>query len=182
MRDFSGARPPDAEGAPAAGLPLVARARTFGRALSAKTRILASHAAGGIARATARAKRAWAGPSTPKRAVLVGAAALVIAIVVVASSDDTEERLAFMTEDHHRVRCFVVSELPRVGEPLAPKSIAQRLDLPLAHVNAILDDLEKNKTFLFRPDGENVAWAYPVTVAETPHQVAFSTGEEVNAA
>jgi hypothetical protein len=93
-----------------------------------------------------------------------------------------EQALAFMTEDHHRVRYFVVSELPRVSVPLSPEYIAGQLDLPLAHVKAILDDLERNMTFLYRPDGENVVWAYPVTVAETPHKVSFSTGEEVYAA
>jgi hypothetical protein len=30
----------------------------------------------------------------------------------------TAERLAFMTEDHHRVRDFVVLEIPRASAPL----------------------------------------------------------------
>ena len=46
----------------------------------------------------------------------------------------------------------------------------------------ILDELEKNMTFLFRnPDGE-VTWADPVTVDQTPHHVSFSSGEQVYAA
>ena len=32
------------------------------------------------------------------------------------------------------------------------------------------------------PGGRDVVWAYPVTVAETPHWMAFSTGERLNAA
>ena len=87
-----------------------------------------------------------------------------------------------MSQDHHRVRDFAVRELPRVGEPLSPASIAQALDLPLVRTIAILDELEKNMTFLYRGDGESVTWAYPVTVDRTPHRVAFSTGEQTYAA
>jgi hypothetical protein len=87
-----------------------------------------------------------------------------------------------MSEDHHRVRDFAVRELPRVGQPLSPAYIAQELDLPLARAIAILDELEKNMTFLFRCDGESVTWAYPVTVDRTPHRVRFSSGEQVYAA
>ena len=35
--------------------------------------------------------------------------------------------LAFMTADHHRVRNFVVSELPRAAAPLSPGLISSRL-------------------------------------------------------
>jgi hypothetical protein len=87
-----------------------------------------------------------------------------------------------MTEEHHLVRDFAVRELPRVGEPLQSEFIAQELGLPLARVIAVLDELEKNMTFLYRGDGEAVTWAYPVTVDQTPHQVTFSTGEQIHAA
>ncbi len=90
--------------------------------------------------------------------------------------------LAFMSADHHRVRDFVVSELPRAGAPLPPGLITRCLDLPVEQVVSILDELEKHMTFLFRnPQGE-VAWAYPVTVDPTPHRIIFSTGEQVYAA
>ncbi len=39
---------------------------------------------------------------------------------------------AFLTETHHRVRDFVVTELPRVGKALPPETIAEALSLPLA--------------------------------------------------
>ena len=91
-------------------------------------------------------------------------------------------RLGFMSEAHHRVRNFVVKELPYVGKPLSPDFISQRLHLPFERVNSILEELEKNLTFLFRnPQGE-VIWAYPVTVDQTPHRIKFHTGEEINAA
>jgi hypothetical protein len=95
---------------------------------------------------------------------------------------DTMARIGFMSQDHHLVRDFVVRELPRVGEPLFPEFIADGVDLPLARVVALLDELEKNLTFLFRNEKGAVAWGYPVTVDPTPHHVTFSTGEQVYAA
>jgi hypothetical protein len=90
--------------------------------------------------------------------------------------------LAFMTPDHHRVRNFVVSELPKAAAPLSPDLIAGRLDLPVEDVVALLDDLEKHLTFLFRNPQGAVEWAYPVTAARTPHKVTFSSGEKLYAA
>jgi hypothetical protein len=90
--------------------------------------------------------------------------------------------LSFMTDDHHRVRDFAVLELPRAGVPLPPEVIAEKLDLPVDRVRAILDELEKHMTFLFRNEQGAVTWAYPVTVERTPHRVTFSTGERVYAA
>ena len=86
--------------------------------------------------------------------------------------------LAFMSEDHHRVRDFCVLELPRTGTPLTPESIAQALDLAVPRVVSILEELEEHLTFVFRGDQRVVTWAYPVTVDETPHHASFSTGEE----
>jgi hypothetical protein len=90
--------------------------------------------------------------------------------------------LGFMSDEHHRVRNFCVTELPRVGQPLPPESIAERIQLPLDRVAAILDDLERHMTFVFRDEQGAVEWAYPVTAAHTPHRVTFSTGERINAA
>ena len=90
--------------------------------------------------------------------------------------------LDFMSEDHHRVREFVVKELPRMAEPLSPGTIAERLKLPQERVTRLLDDLDRHMTFLFRDDRGFVTWAYPVTVERTPHHMSFSTGERVDAA
>jgi hypothetical protein len=93
-----------------------------------------------------------------------------------------EANLDFMSVDHHRVRDFVVTQIPKTGKPLSPECIAQALDLPPDRLSIILDDLETHMTFLFRnPQGE-VEWAYPVTAACTPHHVAFSSGERIDAA
>ena len=86
--------------------------------------------------------------------------------------------LGFMSEEHHRVRDFVVTELPRAGAPLPPESIAEELALAVPRVKSILDELEGRLTFLFRNERGAVTWAYPVTVDETPHRARFSSGEE----
>ena len=93
-----------------------------------------------------------------------------------------ETNLGFMSEKHHLIRDFVVRELPFVGKPITPEYVAQQLSLPLEQVNEILEELEKRLTFLFRNEQGAVLWAYPVTVASTPHHVTFSTGEQVQAA
>lgn len=90
--------------------------------------------------------------------------------------------LAFMTGEHHRVRDFVVREMPRFNRPLAPELIAAELQLSLERVNAILGELERRMAFLFRNPAGAVTWAYPVTVDQTPHQVTFSSGEKLYAA
>ncbi len=92
------------------------------------------------------------------------------------------ERLTFMTREHHRVRYFVVQELPRRGEPISPEDISDALGLTPERTAAIVDDLEKNLFFLTRRGGKDVSWAYPVTVDDTGHHLAFSTGERLDAA
>jgi hypothetical protein len=98
------------------------------------------------------------------------------------SAEHGQARLGFMSEAHHRVRDFVVVELPRAGTALSPSYISQAVGLAQERVQAILDDLERNMTFLYRSAGDAVTWAYPVTVDRTPHRVTFSTGEEIYAA
>ncbi|MFH1754350.1 MAG: HTH domain-containing protein [Candidatus Latescibacterota bacterium] len=90
--------------------------------------------------------------------------------------------LRFMTPEHHRVRHFVVCELPRKGGAVAPGYIAEKLNVTRRAVSRILEDLEKNLFFLVRNDMGAVTWAYPVTVEETPHKLEFSTGERLFAA
>jgi hypothetical protein len=98
------------------------------------------------------------------------------------SAEGGIQAIQFLSEDHHRVRDLVVRELPRYGKPIPPQWIVGQLGLPLERVSAILDELERGMTFLFRNPLGEVAWAYPVTVDETPHKVAFSSGEKLYAA
>jgi hypothetical protein len=90
--------------------------------------------------------------------------------------------LGFMSEKHHLVRNFVVKEIPRTGQSLAPEYIAQQLNLPIDNVKDILNQLEKKLFFLFRNQNGEVVWAYPVTVDKTPHRISFGSGEVLYAA
>ena len=101
---------------------------------------------------------------------------------VARSARAAEKSLAFMTADHHKVRDFVVRELPGFAKPIPPETIARNLNLELQQVVSILDELEKNMTFLYRDEGGAVTWAYPVTVERTPHRITFSTGEQIYSA
>lgn len=101
---------------------------------------------------------------------------------VTRSARANEKALKFMTPEHHKIRDFVVRELPRCGEPIPPETIAQSLGMKLDRVISILDELEKNLTFLYRNEQGAVNWAYPVTAAPTPHRITFSTGEQIYAA
>ena len=91
-----------------------------------------------------------------------------------------EERLSFMTAEHHLVRTAAVRELPRnSGRPLRPAELAEVSKLPLSRVRTILDELEERLFFLARNDNREVSWAFPVTTDRTPHRLSFSTGERL---
>ena len=92
-------------------------------------------------------------------------------------------RLSFMTEDHRRIRNFVVSELPRnAGKPLTAEAISSRLMIPFERVVEILAELQKRLFFLVLNDAGEVSWAFPVTTDRTPHRLRFSSGERIFAA
>ncbi len=101
---------------------------------------------------------------------------------IARSARASEKSLLFMKDEHHKVRDFVVRELPRLARPIPPETIAQNLGMELEQVVSILDELEKNMTFLFRNEQGAVTWAYPVTVDKTPHRIKFSSGEQIYAA
>lgn len=84
--------------------------------------------------------------------------------------------------DQRRVQHFVVREVARRREPIAPGVIGAELELPLERVTEILDELERRMTYLYRAGGDSVVWAYPVTAEETPHQVRIDGGAAFSAA
>ena len=91
----------------------------------------------------------------------------------------SQTRLSFMTGAHHTVRYFVVKELAARQKPIEPEFISKTLNMPLAQVTDILEELEQKLFFLVRDEQGAVAWAYPVTVETTPHRLNFSTGERL---
>jgi len=99
-----------------------------------------------------------------------------------SAPESISQRLEFMSREHHLVRNFVVRELPRLGRPISLSDISDALHLTRKRAKSIVEDLEKNLFFLVRGNGSEVSWAFPVTVEETGHHVAFSTGERLDAA
>lgn len=94
-----------------------------------------------------------------------------------------EARLRFLTADHQRVRYFAVAGLfSSHGRPLEPEFIARELNMPLARVISLLNDLERGLFFLVRDRGGRVNWAFPVTAERTPHQLRFASGERLSGA
>lgn len=91
----------------------------------------------------------------------------------------SQARLDFMTEAHHQIRYFVVKEMVNTQKPIEPEFVAEQLSMPLARVNRILEELERNLFFLVRNAQGAVTWAYPVTVEPTPHRLSFSSGERL---
>lgn len=87
-----------------------------------------------------------------------------------------------VSSQHRDVHHFVVRELPTLARPMPPQHIADSLDLPTAVVMEILADLEARKGFLYRNEGGEVVWAYPVAVEPTPHRITFRSGETLYAA
>ena len=90
-----------------------------------------------------------------------------------------KQRLSFMTDEHHRVRNFVVKEIFKQQKPVAPQTISRMLDMPFEQVKLILDELERHLFFLVRDARGAVSWAYPMTVDVTPHRMNFRTGEQL---
>lgn len=91
-------------------------------------------------------------------------------------------RVEFMTADHHRIRNFVVKTMPESANPVSLDRISNALDIEIERVSTLVDELEKNKFFLFRNTQGDVSWAYPVTTEKTPHRVYFPTGDKIYAA
>jgi hypothetical protein len=98
------------------------------------------------------------------------------------SARKTDKTLARLSREHHLVRDFVVTEIPKTAASLPPDYIASRLGLPLERVQRIVEELERGMIFLFRNEKGEVTWAYPVTAEPTPHRVTFGDGRRIYAA
>src|ERR1700682_1212041 len=81
------------------------------------------------------------------------------------------DRLAFMTVEHHAVRNFVVAGLPGFRRALSLAQVAEHVNLPSTRVQTIIEELERNLFFLVRNAVREVAWAFPLTADQTPHEL-----------
>ena len=98
------------------------------------------------------------------------------------ASKKTRRILGNLDEEHRRVHHFIVRTLPDLGRPMPPDYIADHLGLDKNRVIRILDELERRLIYVFRSGGQDVVWAYPITVEPTPHRVQYSSGQAIWAA
>ena len=91
-------------------------------------------------------------------------------------------KTADVSDEERKVHRFVVMTMTETNEPVAVEYIAEMLDMPLDRVKDIVDKLEEMKVFFYRYNSQGINWAYPVTVENGVHKMAFSTGEQFNAA
>ncbi|MFC1850507.1 hypothetical protein ACFL27_09980 [candidate division CSSED10-310 bacterium] len=91
-------------------------------------------------------------------------------------------KTADVSDEERKVHRFIVMTLTETNEPVTSEYIAENLDMPIDRIRAIVDKLEEMKIFLYRYNSQGINWAYPVTAEKVVHKMAFSTGEQCNAA
>jgi hypothetical protein len=95
------------------------------------------------------------------------------------ATGNMRQRLGFMTAEHHAVRNFAVTSLPRFNRPIPLTEVASHVRLPVSRVQAITEELERHLFFLVRDQAGDIAWTFLVTAERTPHEMQLSTGERV---
>jgi len=91
-------------------------------------------------------------------------------------------KTADVSDEERKVHRFVVMTMTETNEPVTLEYIAEKLDMPLDRVRDVVDKLEEMKVFFYRYNSQGINWAYPVTSENVVHKMAFSTGEQCNAA
>ena len=91
-------------------------------------------------------------------------------------------KAGLLSEEERRIHYFVVKKMAVAKEPITAELISEELGISLEAVGKTIDKLESLKTFLYRSDGKGINWAYPLSLENTGHRMAVSTGEEFSAA
>jgi len=87
-----------------------------------------------------------------------------------------------LSDEERRVHHFVVMAMAETKKPIRVESIAKELCMPTDKVVEIIDKLEAMKTFLYRSDGTDINWAYPISLEDMGFKMTASTGEQFYAA
>ena len=102
--------------------------------------------------------------------------------VIAAEARRSGANLRWFTPEHHSVRDYAVTEIAATGAPVGPSELAVATGVASERLGQVLDQLEQGKVFLFRTNGSDVDWAYPVTAASTGHRIRLDSGERFFAA
>lgn len=87
-----------------------------------------------------------------------------------------------LTNLERQVHHFIVLKMVNAREPISPEVISDEMEIPSEKVSAIINKLEKLKTFIFRSDGKGIDWAYPLSLDNTGFLMTSASGEKFFAA
>ena len=125
----------------------------------------------------------------PVRKMYMGIGKYLIPIPLVISNKGLEKgvsgaktKAGLLSEEERKVHHFVVKKMASVEQPIKAELIAGETSLPVDEVVKAIDKLEGLKTFLYRSDGREINWAYPLSLDDTGHRMTVSTGEQFSAA
>jgi hypothetical protein len=90
---------------------------------------------------------------------------------VAAATERISSRLGFMSEEHHLVRRFVVTQIAQRVMPVTEAQMSSQLKLSRYRVHQIVVELESRLFFLARNPEGAVSWAYPFTADQSPHTI-----------
>lgn len=123
------------------------------------------------------------------RKVYMGIGKFMLPIPLVISNKGLEKgvlgagkKAQLLSYEERRIHHFIVKKMAVAKEPVTAELISDELGISLETVEKTIDKLENLKTFLYRSDGKGINWAYPLSLANTGHQMAASTGERFFAA
>lgn len=124
-----------------------------------------------------------------KRRVLMGIGRFMIPIPRMIASKGLGKGTAgvrakadLLSPEERKIHHFIVSRMAETKTPLTSEQVSKEFDLTVDRVEAMIDKLEVLKTFLYRSDGKEINWAYPLSLEDTGHQMTDSTGEQFFAA
>ncbi len=106
----------------------------------------------------------------------------IIKKIVSSGIKEARKKVSRFSDLKRQIHHWVVKEIPGRKTPVLLPEIAEHFDQDITTIESIVQELEDEKTFLFRNRSEGINWAYPVTLDSTPHTVTFSSGETVNSA
>ena len=93
------------------------------------------------------------------------------------ASQQWARRRAKLSSLQRKLHTIAVSHLPDSNKPLTASRIAEIAGERLEVVHEALVSLHARLGFIALDSTGSVEWAYPITVAETPHHLVFESGE-----
>ena len=87
-----------------------------------------------------------------------------------------------LSKEERRVHHFIVMKMAVIKNPITAELIAGELGMPTDQAHEIINKLENLKTFIYRSDGKEINWAYPLSLENTGFRMTASSGEQFFAA